>query len=369
MHDYIIVGAGSAGCVLAARLSEDPDTSVLLIEAGPPDTLDNIHIPLGVSALAHSAVDWDYSTGHEPHCDGRRILLPRGRTLGGSSSTNAMVYIRGNRADYDSWRDAGCTGWGYDDLLPYFERSLENLTVSENRSRNPMMDAFIEAAAEAGQPRNDDFNGETQDGVGYYKLTQRDGRRCSAAVAYLHPALGRPNLSVECGVQVERVVFDGGRAVGVEGTRVGEALRFDAAREVIVCGGAYNSPQLLMLSGIGPAEHLASRLIEPIADRPAVGRNLQDHVQLWCLWRTDEPVSLAAAMAPEFIEANVLAFETQGTGPLTSNLAEAGGFARTSTELGAPDIQLHAIPAILSEDPPFGIADHGISIGVCLLTP
>jgi len=370
MHDYIIVGAGSAGCVLAARLSEDPDVNVLLIEAGPPDAFDNIHIPLGVTSLSHSAVDWDYSTGHEPYCDGRRIFLPRGRTLGGSSSTNAMVYIRGNPADYDGWRDAGCTGWGWDDLLPYFEKSLDNLTVSEGRSRNPMMDAFVEAAVQAGHPRTDDFNDGTQDGFAHYKLTQRDGRRCSAAVAYLHPAMARPNLTVETGLQVERVVFDGGRAVGVEASRLGQELeRFDCEREVILSGGAYNSPQLLMLSGIGPAEHIGTRLIEPIAHRPMVGRNLQDHVQVWGLWRSDEPVSLASAMAPESIEANVAAFETEGTGPLTSNVAEAGGFARTSDDLSAPDIQLHAIPAILSEDPPFGMADHGISIGVCLLTP
>ncbi|MFL5893599.1 MAG: GMC family oxidoreductase [Thermoleophilaceae bacterium] len=382
MYDYIIAGAGSAGCVLASRLTEDPDVRVLLIEAGPADALDNVHIPVGVTALTRSAVDWDYSTGHEPHCDGRRVYLPRGRVLGGSSSTNAMVYIRGNRADYDAWRDAGCTGWGFDDLLPYFKRAEDNergaselhgaggpLAVSDGRHPNPMMDAFVEAGVDAGLPRNEDFNGPGQDGIGYYQLTQRMGRRCSASVAYLHPVLGRPNLTVETNVHVERVVFEGMRAVGVEGKRIGEALRFDAEREVILCGGTYNSPQLLMLSGIGPAENLATRLIPPILDRPAVGRNLQDHVTVWGLWRSSEPVSLATAMSPEFIEANVAAFETEGMGPLTSNLAEAGGFARTGDELDAPDVQLHAIPAILSEDPPFGLARHGISIGVCLLTP
>jgi choline dehydrogenase len=382
VYDYIIVGAGSAGCVLAARLSEDPDVKVLLVEAGQADTYDNIHIPLGVTALSHCAVDWDYSTGCEPNCDGRRIYLPRGRTLGGSSSTNAMVYIRGNRADYDGWRDAGCAGWSFDDLLPYFKRSEDNergaselhgaggpLAVSEGRSRNPMMDAFVDAGEQAGLARNEDFNGPEQDGVGYYQLTQRDGRRCSAAVAYLHPAMERPNLTVETNIQVERVVFDGMRAVGVEGTRLGEALRFEVEREVILSGGAYNSPQLLMLSGIGEAEHLAARLIEPILERPAVGRNLQDHVNVWGLWRSSEPVSLATAMAPESIDANIAAFEERGTGPLTSNVAEAGAFARTMAGTDAPDVQLHAIPAILSEDPPFGLADHGFSLGVCLLTP
>jgi choline dehydrogenase len=382
MYDYIIVGAGSAGCVLASRLTEDPDVSVLLVEAGQADTFDNIHIPLGVTALTGSAVDWDFSTGHEPGCDGRRIYLPRGRTLGGSSSTNAMVYIRGNRADYDGWRDAGCSGWGYDDLLPYFIRAEDNergasayhgaggpLAVSEGRHPNAMMDAFVEAGGQAGLAPNDDFNGETQDGIGRYQLTQRGGRRCSASVAYLHPVLGRPNLTVETNVHVERVTFDGTRAVGVEGRRLGELLQFDCTGEVILSGGAYNSPQILMLSGIGPAEHLGTRLIPPLLDRPMVGRNLQDHVTVWGLWRSAEPASLATAMSPEFIEANVAEFESQGTGPLTSNVAEAGGFARTSDDLTAPDVQLHAIPAILSEDPPFGMAEHGISIGVCLLTP
>ncbi len=382
MYDYIVVGAGSAGCVLAARLSEDPDIQVLLVEAGPPDTLENIHVPLGVASLTRSAVDWDMWTGHEPGCDGRRVYLPRGRTLGGSSSTNAMVYIRGNRADYDGWRDQGCDGWGYDDLLPYFKRAEDNergtsdyhgaggpLTVAEGRHPNAMMDAVVSAGIEAGLPANDDFNGPAQDGMGHYQLTQRDGRRCSASVAYLHPAMARPNLRVECGVQVERVVFEGTRAVGVEGRRLGEVLSFRCEREVVLSGGAYNSPQLLMLSGIGPAEHLMTRLVMPIADRPKVGQNLQDHVTVWGLWRSDAPESLADAMAPENIEANLIAFESQGSGPLTSNMAEVGGFARTSGDLPAPDLQIHAIPGLLSEDPPFGQPDHGISIGVCLLTP
>jgi choline dehydrogenase len=382
MYDYIVVGAGSAGCVLAARLSEDENVSVLLIEAGPPDTLDNVHIPLGVASLARTAVDWDMWTGHEPHCDGRRVYLPRGKTLGGSSSTNAMVYIRGNAADYDGWRDAGCGGWGYDDLLPYFKRSEDNerganeyhgvdgpLSVREGRHANPMMDAVVEAGIQAGLPANEDFNAAIQDGMGHYQVTQRDGRRCSASVAFLHPVMGRPNLTVETGVHVARVIFDGLRAVGVEGARDGQPLRFDCSGEVIISAGAYQSPQLLMLSGIGPVEHLVSRLIMPIADRPMVGRNLQDHVQIWGLWRSSEPVSLAGAMTPENVEANLVEFETKGSGPFTSNMAEVGGFAKSSDDQPAPDLQIHAIPGILSEDPPFGQADHGISVGVCLLTP
>src|SRR4051794_18741485 len=382
MYDYIVVGAGSAGCVLAARLSEDENVNVLLIEAGPPDTLENIHIPLGVTALSRSAVDWDMWTGDEPHCDGRRVYLPRGKTLGGSSSTNAMVYIRGNAADYDGWRDAGCAGWGYDELLPYFKRSEDNergeshyhgvggpLSVREGRHPNPMMDAVVEAGIQAGLPANEDFNAEAQDGMGAYQVTQRDGHRCSTAVAFLHPVLERPNLTVECGVHVERVIFDGLRAVGVAGWRLGEALTYDCNGEVILSAGAYQSPQLLMLSGIGPAEHLGSRLIPPIADRPMVGRNLQDHVTLWAEWRSDEVVGLATAMTPENVEANLTEFMTSGTGPFTSNIAEVGGFARSSDSQPAPDLQIHAIPGMLSEDPPFGMAEAGISIGVCLLTP
>ena len=379
MPDYVIVGAGSAGCVLAARLTEDPDVSVLLVEAGPPDTLENIHVPLAVPGLARTMVDWDMWTGHEPALDGRRVYLPRGKTLGGSSSTNAMVYIRGNPADYDGW---GCEGWRWADLLPYFRRAEDNergesewhgaggpLAVSEPRHRNPMMDGLVAAMEQAGFPRNDDFNGPSQDGTGYYQVTQRDGRRCSASVAYLHPSLARPNLTVETGVHVERVTFDGLRATGVEGVRLGERLEFHAEREVILCGGTYNSPQLLMLSGIGPAENLVSRLVPPLVDQPAVGQNLQDHVQAWLIWRSREPVSLADALSPEKAEANFGEFLQAGTGPLTSNIAEAGGFARSDASLDAPDLQIHGIPGMLREDPPRGFADHGISIGVCLLTP
>ena len=379
MPDYVIVGAGSAGCVLAARLSEDPDVSVLLVEAGPPDTLDNIHIPLGVSGLARTAVDWDLWTGHEPGLDGRRVYLPRGKTLGGSSATNAMVYIRGNPADYDGWN---LSGWSFPDLFPYFLRAEDNerggsdwhgeggpLAVSDPRHPNPMMDALVDSMEAAGFPRNDDFNGPAQDGTGYYQVTQLAGRRCSTAVAYLHPNITRPNLAVETGVHVERVTFDGLRATGVEGVRLGERMSFRAEREVIVCGGAYNSPQLLMLSGIGPVENMASRLIPPLVDQPSVGKNLQDHVNLWLIWSSREPVSLADALSPEKAEANVGEFELHGNGPLTSNLAEAGGFGRSDPSLDAPDLQFHGIPGMLKEDPPVGFADHGMSIGVCLLTP
>src|SRR3954452_23850795 len=271
MYDYVIVGAGSAGCVLAARLSEDPDTSVLLLEAGGPDTKENIHVPLGYLQLQRTDVDWDYVSATEANCGGRRIALPRGMVLGGSSSINAMVYIRGNHRDYDEW---GIPGWSRSDLFPYFLKAEDNergesdwhavggpLPVSDQRSGNKITPAFADAAAEAGLARNDDFNGAEQDGVGMYQVTQRGGMRASAAVSYLHPAGERPNLTVMPYMQVSRVLFEGKRAVGVEASHLGELQELRAEREVILCGGAYNSPQLLMLSGIGPAEHLAMREI------------------------------------------------------------------------------------------------------------
>src|SRR5271166_5443404 len=306
MYDYVIVGAGSAGCVLANRLSEDPDVQVLLLEAGPPDVDENIHVPLGYLQLGRTEVDWDYCSAPEPNCNGRRIPLPRGKVLGGSSSINAMVYIRGNRLDYDGW---GVAGWSYADLLPYFIRAEDNergasrwhgvggpLPVSEQRSGNLISPAFVAAGAQAGLARNEDFNGAEQDGVGMYQLTQRDGMRASAAVAYLHPAIGRENLHVMAHMQVERVLFEGTSAVGVQASRLGEAQQFMAEREVVLCGGAYNSPQLLMLSGIGPAEHLAMREVELLLDRPSVGENLSDHPATYAVWKTPEPQSLLLAL-------------------------------------------------------------------------
>ncbi len=360
MFDYVIVGAGSAGCVLANRLSEDPDVSVLLLEAGPPDVQDNVHVPLGYLKLAKTDVDWDYSTAPEPFCGGRRIYLPRGKTLGGSSSINAMVYIRGNRRDYDSW---GIPGWGYDDLLPYWERSP--LPVSESRSKNAMAAAFVEAAVEAGHPRNDDFNGADQDGFGIYKVTQEGGMRASTAAVYLKPAMERPNLRVETYMQANRVVFDGTRAVGVEAQRLGEVHRFDAEREVILTGGTYNSPQLLMLSGVGPAEHLTMREIEVVLDFPQVGENLVDHPAVTFVYTGTEPESLLLALEPAALEE----FELHQTGPFASNLAESGGFTRVLDDSEAPDIQFHAVPVQIIDEGFTDPEEHGMWLSPCLLQP
>src|SRR3954447_20533801 len=375
MYDYVIVGAGSAGCVLASRLTEDPDVNVLVLESGPPDTNENIHVPLGVMSLLRTEVDWNYASVPEPFCNGRRIPLPRGRTLGGSSSINNMVYIRGHRADYDGW---GIPGWTYGDLLPYFKRAEDNergaddfhgvggpLPVSDSRSGNPMSSAFVEAAVEAGFPGNDDFNGAEQDGFGVYQVTMRGGMRASAAVAYLHPAMERPNLTVMPYMHVHRVLFEGRRAVGVEASQLGEARELRAEREVILCGGAYNSPQLLMLSGVGPAEHLTMREIEVLLDQPQVGQNLSDHTAAYSVWTTPEPESLLLALEPAAMEE----FGASQTGPFASNLAEAGGFARIEDGVDAPDVQFHVAPIQIVDEGTRDPEAHGVWVSPCILTP
>ncbi len=374
--DYVIVGAGSAGCVLAARLTEDPDVSVCLIEAGPPDNADELHLPAGVLAVGQSKYDWGLLSDPEPGLAGRQRYLPRGRTLGGSSSVNAMVYIRGHRADYDGWAALGHRGWAFDDVLPYFIRAEDNqrganewhgaggpLAVSENRSRYETCGAFIAAAEQAGIPGNDDFNGPEQDGVGWYQVTQRGGMRCSAAVAYLHPALGRPNLTVETGAHVTRLLLDGGRAIGVEIDQREELREIRAEREVILSAGAYQSPQILLLSGIGPAADLELAHIPVVHELP-VGQGLQDHLATWITGTTSAPSLLGAES-----EENLMLLQTEGRGPLTSNFAESGGFIRTREGLEAPDVQLHMIPVLFPEAGAGEILVDGWALSACVLRP
>jgi choline dehydrogenase-like flavoprotein len=348
---------------------------VCLIEAGPADTEQNIHVPAAFARLFRTALDWDYDSHDEPALDRRRIYLPRGRVLGGSSSINTMVYVRGNRLDYDGWQQPG---WSYGEVLPYFKRSEDNergesryhgsggpLAVSENRSRNPMSDAFLTAAAEAGHPANDDFNGDAQDGVGYFQVTQKDGRRASSSTAFLHPAMTRSNLTVETNLQVYRVLIENGAAVGVTGRRLDEEITIRAEREVILAGGAYNSPQLLMNSGIGPAAGIAPLGLPVVADLPGVGQNLQDHSLIPLVFTHDQPISLLAAGTPE----NLQRYLTDGTGPLASNGAEAGGFFRTSSGLPAPDVEIVSAP-VMFVDSGLGIpTSHAISFGPSILTP
>jgi choline dehydrogenase len=376
-YDYVIVGAGSAGCVVAARLAEDPDVTVCMIEAGPPDDEPAIHMPFAFPLLWRSRFDWDLETEPEPGLGGDRTFIPRGRVLGGSSSLNAMVYIRGNRADYDEWAEMGLAGWGYEDVLPYFIRSEDNergeshyhgaggpLTVSDGRSKHPLAAACIEAAVEAGIAPTDDHNAASQDGVGWWQLSQRHGRRCSTAVAYLHPAARRGNLDVLTDTAAARVLLDGRRAIGVEVLRDNRLIPVRATREVILAAGAYQSPALLLLSGIGPADELRAMGIEPRCDLP-VGRDLQDHPIVSVIWGTDEP-SLRTAMSPESLER----FERDGRGPLTSSLTEAGLFVRTRPELEAPDVQALIFPVAVGRnllDPPAQV--DGCSIAPILLKP
>jgi choline dehydrogenase-like flavoprotein len=381
--DYIIVGAGSAGCVLANRLSEDPAVSVCLIEAGPVDSHPLIHAPFGFSLLSqHKKINWRFETALQQRLNGRRGYQPRGKVLGGSSSVNAMVYIRGVPADYDGWAKAGATGWSYRDVLPYFKKSQDQergedefhgtggpLSVSDLRYKNPLSHMFLDATRQLGLPANEDFNGASQEGVGFFQVTQRDGRRCSAAVAYLAPARQRSNLAVVTGGHVERIVIDAHRAVGVEYHNGTRKITLGANREVLLSAGALQSPQLLMLSGIGPAGHLKEHGIEVVHDAPGVGDNLQDHFDYTVIRRVRSPHAMGYTLSrtlravPDFFK------YLRGVGPFTSNLAEAGGFLRTSSEEADPDIQLHFVPAIVDDHGRKTYFTAGVSCHVCVLRP
>jgi choline dehydrogenase len=364
VYDYIIVGAGSAGCVLASRLSADSDVKVLLLEAGPEDDALEIHAPAAMNRLFQTTYDWNYRTVPQHRAGGRSIYWPRGRTLGGSSSTNAMIYIRGNRYDYQTWRDDyGCTGWTFQDLLPYFLKAEDNsrgtsmyhraggpLAVTDTPHRSAANQAFIDAAIEQGATSNPDFNGPHQDGVGWYQVTQRKGRRWSAADAYLHPARSRPNLTVKTNALVTNVTIHDGTATGVTYLHQGEVRADTANAEVILAAGAINSPQLLMLSGIGPADHLTSTGIDVILDSPGVGANLADHPAVPVVWSTPKVKGLWEQAGP----AGAIRWQLTHRGPLTSNISESGGFATTSDGLPAPDLQWHVLPAEYRDE---GLAD------------
>ena len=353
--DYVVVGAGSAGAVVAARLSEDPGTSVLLLEAGPPAEADEISVPAAFASLFKTRWDWNYSTAEQKQLHSRRAYWPRMKALGGCSSMNAMIYIRGNRADYDGWRDAhGATGWGYDDVLPYFVRSEGNtrlggpyhgqdgpLTVEDRRYTHPLTHAWLDSAVRAGFTRTDDFNGAEQEGAGLYQVTCRKGRRWSTYKAYLEPAADRSNLVVRTGALVEKVVVEGGRAVGVRYRRGAEVVTAYADGEVILSGGAVNSPQLLMLSGIGPAQHLGEHGIDVVQHLPGVGENLHDHPATPVVWHTKNATDLIQFNTLT----NFLRAKATGTGPLVSNVGEGGAFFRSRDGLEAPDLQIHVAPS------------------------
>jgi len=382
--DYVIVGAGSAGCVLAHRLSARPELRVLLVEAGPADRNPWIHVPGGIFKLIHNpAVDWCHQSEPEPALDGRRMALPAGRVLGGSSSINGMIYIRGQRQDYDHWRDLGNRGWSYDEVLPYFKRSEDQsrggdafhgsggpMAVSDPRFRFPVVDAFVEAAQQAGLPANPDFNGASQEGVGLYQLTVRNGRRASAAAAFLAPSRRRPNLTVLTGALVQRVFFEGTRAAGIELVRAGRQERIRADAEVVLCAGAIGSPKLLQLSGIGDAAALGGLGIPVVQALKGVGRQLQDHYQARLVFKTHQPITLndhARTAGQRFlIGANYL-FRRRGA--LTFGASLAGAFARTGPELASPDVQFHFQPLSVDSYDTGLNRFSAFTLSVCQLRP
>ncbi|MBR0830421.1 choline dehydrogenase [Bradyrhizobium manausense] len=382
--DYIIVGAGSAGCVLANRLSANGKHSVLLLEAGPKDSNIWIHVPLGYGKLfKDKRVNWMYQTEPEPELGGRQVFQPRGKTLGGSSSINGLLYVRGQHEDYDRWRQLGNVGWGYDDVLPYFKKAENQargaseyhgaggpLPVSDMILTDPLSKAFIDAAVETGVPFNPDFNGASQEGVGLFQTTTRNGRRASTAVAYLGPAKTRGNLKVETSALGQRVLFEGRRAVGVE-YRVGAEIRRARARkEIVLSSGAYNSPQLLQLSGVGPADLLRKHGIEMVLDAPGVGHDLQDHMQVRIVMRSSQPVTLNDAINnPIRRTLTGMRYALFRQGWLTIAAGTAGAFFKTNPRLASPDIQVHFLP--FSTDR-MGEKLHdfsGFTASVCQLRP
>jgi choline dehydrogenase len=382
--DFVVVGAGSAGCVLAARLTEDPSTNVILLEAGGEDTNFWIHIPLGYGkTFANKSVNWMFQTEPDPGANNRSIYWPRGKVLGGSSSINGMVYIRGQHEDFDHWRQLGNPGWSAADVLPYFKRSERNmrgkddwhgadgmLAVSDATYSHPICDAFINSAVELGFPRNDDFNGENQEGVGYQQTTTRNGRRCSTAVGYLHPAMRRPNLRVITRALTERVIFDGRRAVGVAFHENGVAKTVRARREVILSGGAIGSPHVLLLSGVGPAAHLAERGVAVAHDLPGVGQCLQDHYSAAVKLRCKEKITFNDVMRNPLKQLAVgMRYLVFRDGPLTMAAGPVALFARTRPELATPDVKLSISP-FSSDNPAAGLHKFsGFTVIVYQLRP
>ncbi|WP_150522936.1 GMC family oxidoreductase [Roseibium sediminis] len=382
--DYIVVGGGSAGCVLANRLSRDPKNTVVLLEAGPRDWNPWIHVPVGYFKTMHNpSVDWCYRTDKDKGLNGRAIDWPRGKVLGGSSSLNGLLYVRGQKEDYDRWRQMGNEGWGWDDVLPLFKRSENQergadafhgnqgeLSVSNMRLQRPICDAWVAAAQAAGYPFNPDYNGETQEGVGYFQLTTRNGRRCSSAVAFLNPARSRPNLTIITNALVHRVTIEAGRATGVVYSgKSGVEQTIACDREVIVSGGAINSPQILMLSGLGDAEQLKQNGIDVVAHMPAVGRNMQDHLQARLVFKCNEP-TLNDEVRSLYNQARIaLKYALFRSGPMTMAASLAVGFMKTGPHVETPDIQFHVQPWS-ANSPGEGVHPFSaFTMSVCQLRP
>lgn len=382
--DFIIIGAGSAGATLAARLTENSHFSVCLIEAGGKDKSPLIHMPFGLAFLSRMTnLGWAYDTEQQPQLNNRKLFWPRGKVLGGSSSLNAMCYIRGVPEDYDKWSEMGAKGWDWESVLPYFKKSEKQehgeselhgangyLSVSDLRHTNPLSNTFVDAAEEIGLSKVTDFNSTEREGLGFYQVTQENGQRCSTAKGYLSPALARPNLTVLTKALVEKIQIKDGVATGVKLQVDGQTIELTANKEVLLSAGAINSPQVLMLSGIGPKEHLAEKGIETKADIPGVGQNLQDHLDVIVQHRckTRDSYSISFALIPRYVKAafNYI-FNRQGL--LTSNVAEAGGFDRSQYAEGIPDLQYHFLPAILLNHGRTTAFGYGYGVHVCGLYP
>jgi len=381
-YDYVIIGGGSAGCVLAARLSEDGRTRVLLIESGGRDLSPLIHIPAGYTKFGATQYTWGYHTVPQKNLNGRELLYPQARVLGGGSSINAMIYMRGARSDYDEWADLGCDDWSYERVLPWFRKSESNsrladeyhgtdgpLKVSDPVSMHPITRSLVKAAQQAGIPFTADFNGSRQEGVGFHQTTTFRGRRASAAVCYLRPALGRRNLSVITGVTVERILIEAGRATGVRLLDRRGAQTVRAAAEVIVTSGAIGSPKLMMLSGLGPADHLRAHGIDVVQDIPGVGENLQEHLNFPTTAECSGPFSYYGK--DQWLRQTwwALQYALYRSGPLTTNVGEAGGFARTTPGLDAPDVQIHLMSALVLPHGINRVGAYGVTVGSNVLRP
>ncbi len=378
---YIIVGAGAAGCVVANRLSADPKNTVLLLEAGGKDWNPLIHIPIGFTKLTSPNVNWGFSTVPQPEMNEREMWYPQGRTLGGSTSINAMIYIRGNKEDYDKWGSAGNAGWDYQKVLPYFKKSENNerlnneyhgiggdMNVTQQTQSNPLTRAFVRSAQEVGIPFNYDVNGVSQDGVTFYDVTQRNVKRESSATAFLNPAKKRSNLTVLTHSHGSRIIVKSGEAVGLEFLQNGKPCVARAEKEVIASSGAVNSPKLLLLSGIGPAEELRKLGIEVIHDLPGVGKNFQDHMDVYITAET-APVSYNMEDRPDRAIRHAIQYMLYKTGPITACVAEAGAFIRSSDKVDSPDIQIHCLPAYVIDHGRKRVKGHGITINTCNLRP
>ncbi|MFN3233554.1 MAG: GMC family oxidoreductase [Alphaproteobacteria bacterium] len=382
-YDFIIVGAGSAGCVLANRLSADPKNRVLLLEAGEKDSSPFIHMPAGLSQLVpKDDHNWYFWTEPQENLFGRELFWPRGKVLGGSSSINGMVYIRGHASDYDHWRQLGCRGWSFEDVLPYFKKSENRergpdefhgsggeLNVTSDVMDHPMTKAFVDASVEAGHARAEDFNGATQEGAATYDFNIKDGKRQSAAVAFLHPVMNRDNLTVETGALTTRVLFEDGRAVGVEYRHAQELKTASAGREVILSGGAINSPQLLLLSGIGPGEQLQHLGIPVVRELPGVGENLQDHLDVLLRWRSLQPISAFSVSRFPKNALTLLRWRLNQTGWGAGAPTPGGAFLRTRPDLERPDIQLHYMNVASAPHGLEPVKEHGFQVHVCQLRP